>query len=832
MTQARILVAPLSGWVGPLVETPDPVFAEGMMGLGVAIDPTGGVLCAPCAARVVKVHAARHAVTLETPEGAEILLHLGLETVGLNGAAFKSEIGDGDLVETGQVLIRFDIDHIARAARSAITPVLVTNPDAFEIEILATGREIAAGEPLLRLTSRKAGATRSEASGPALTRRLWVTHPHGLHARPAARIAAEARRWSAKVEITSNGRRADAASPISVMILAVAAGDALELSARGQDAAEALDGLAAVFEQINDAPVHAAPEPAAPPVGDARSEGHIQGVRAAPGVAAGLAWRPVAAQPPPLPPLGAPSREADRLHAGLAAAAADLRDKLERLSGEGRAVVAAHLVLLEDQDLVRSAQAAIASGLAADLAWRGAVAGQADRLRATGEPRLVERAVDLEDLERRVLWAMAGARPEPPRSPVDAILLADDLMPSDLAEIDATRLLGLCTAGGGPTSHVSILAAAMGVPAVVAAGPRVLAVADGAPVILDGDNGCLEVDPTPARLAAVRLEANARVQAHERARVRAAEPARLADGTRIEVFANIGSLAEARLAAREGAEGCGLLRTEFLFLDRTAAPSEDEQVEACQAVAEALPGRPVIVRTLDVGGDKPAPYLDIGREDNPSLGVRGLRVGLRRPELLRSQLRAILRLRPQGQCRIMAPMVASLAEVVALKALVARCAAELGRTDPIQVGVMIETPAAAVTCDLICTEADFISIGTNDLTQYALAMDRGNPALAPEVDALHPAVLRLIRLAADGARRRGRPVGVCGALASDAAAVPILIGLGVGELSVTPSRIASTKAQIRTLDGSACRDLGARACDLTSAAEVRALAQAAAAGPA
>jgi phosphocarrier protein FPr/phosphocarrier protein len=297
----------------------------------------------------------------------------------------------------------------------------------------------------------------------------------------------------------------------------------------------------------------------------------------------------------------------------------------------------------------------------------------------------------------------------------------------------------------------------------------------------------------------------------------------MADGARIEVFANIGSQADAEVALANGAEGCGLLRTEFLFLGRDVAPDEDEQARCYQAIATALAGAPLVVRTLDVGGDKPAPFLDLPLQENPALGLRGVRVSLWRPDLLRTQIRAILRVRPEGQCRILIPMIASVAELTTVRAMIDAARADLGHVGELQVGVMIETPAAAITADLIAKHADFLSIGTNDLTQYVLAMDRGNPQLAPEIDALHPAVLRLIAAAAKGARQHERQVAVCGGLAADASAAVILIGLGVTELSAPPAAIPEIKLAVRALTLGPCEALAAKALTCASAAEVRAL---------
>jgi phosphoenolpyruvate-protein kinase (PTS system EI component) len=306
---------------------------------------------------------------------------------------------------------------------------------------------------------------------------------------------------------------------------------------------------------------------------------------------------------------------------------------------------------------------------------------------------------------------------------------------------------------------------------------------------------------------------------------RAGEPCRMADGTRIEAFANLGALGDARLAVENGAEGSGLLRTEFLFLERDAAPTVDEQIADYQAIADALDGRPLIVRLLDIGGDKPAPYLPMAPEENPALGLRGIRVGLAHPQILEDQVRAILSVKPAGQCRIMVPMIASLDELRAVRAVVDRVAAEIGIGDRVPVGVMIETPAAAVTADLIAAEADFLSVGTNDLTQYTLAMDRGNAAVASGIDGLHPAVLRLIAQTCKGGAVHGRWTGVCGGLASDPLAVPILIGLGVTELSSAPALVPEIKALVATLTMEACRAHAAAALQCGSAADVRSLAR-------
>jgi phosphoenolpyruvate-protein kinase (PTS system EI component) len=327
--------------------------------------------------------------------------------------------------------------------------------------------------------------------------------------------------------------------------------------------------------------------------------------------------------------------------------------------------------------------------------------------------------------------------------------------------------------------------------------------------------------PTAAELesARTRLAAGRERQARELAA--AGQECRLASGERIEVFANLaGTAADTRLALEQGAEGCGLLRTEFLFLERTTAPDEAEQRASYQQVADLLGARPLVIRTLDIGGDKPIAYLPLPPEDNPALGLRGIRTSLWRPELLDMQLRALLAVRPA--VRILLPMITDVSEISTVRARLVELARELGVQEPL-LGAMIETPAAAMLADQIAKAVDFLSIGTNDLSQYTLAMDRGHAELAARIDGVHPAVLRLIQATTQGAAAHGCPVAVCGGLASDPEAVPLLLGLGVTELSVVPGQIPRLKGLIRTLKLDACRALAQRALQLSTAPEVRAL---------
>ena len=830
-----VLTSPLSGWVAPLEETPDAVFAERMLGDGLAIDPTGSVLCAPCDGQVISVHRSRHAVTLRASGGAEILMHVGLETVALDGEGFTVHVAEGQAVTAGDVLIGFDLDLLARKAKSLITPIVVTNPEAFSIVRRAQDHETGVGGFLMELTAVGGAVAAAAPETAEIVREVVVPLAHGIHARPAARIAETARGFAAEIALAAVGRRASAKSPVGLMSLALRLGDHVSIIASGPDAQGAVTAIAELIESgmgegvhevaahpvIEEAPVAvAAPaEPAEP--------GVLRGVMAAPGLAIGQAVRLVAEEITVAEVGAGTSAEMAALEDALCAVQGRIEASVAAAGADAarKAILGAHLAFLEDPELTAAARKLIGEGKSAGFAWRRAVGGYVEALRGLGDRRLAERVDDLIDLERQVLRALTGEEETARVLPAGAILLADELLPSQLMGVDPGQVAGFATARGGPTSHVAILAAAMGLPALVAVGQGALDIADGTALILDAEGGRLRVAPDAEALAAAQSAIAARHEARAAAKAAAHQESRTACGTRIEVFANVGSEKDALAAVANGAEGSGLLRTEFLFLDRDTPPDEDEQARQYQAVASALEGRPLIVRTLDVGGDKAAPYLPIPAEENPALGLRGVRVSLWRPHLLKTQIRAILRVAPLGQCRIMVPMVGSLSELRAVRAVLEEAKREMGITQAVELGVMIETPAAAVTADLIAAEADFLSVGTNDLTQYVLAMDRGNPELAARIDALHPAVLRMIDQTCKGAAKYGRWVGVCGGLASDLAAVPLLLGLGVTELSATAAIVPEVKARVRSLELAACRALAVQALDQTSPEAVRDLAK-------
>ncbi|MGD9919172.1 MAG: phosphoenolpyruvate--protein phosphotransferase [Paenirhodobacter sp.] len=674
-----------------------------------------------------------------------------------------------------------------------------------------------------------------------------IDYPSGLHARPATEWAETARRFTARVRVRHGAEAADARNMLSLLQLGLRAGDLVTFSAEGPDAADALSTLRVVVAglsarekaQAAQAEAKRAAAQAAggwvPPLAhdpdDARL---IEGVSAAPGLAIGHLHRleTGAQEIPDAAPGTTPdlAQAADRLHEALARAREQLRaltdDTARRLGEVDAGIFRAQSELLADPGLVTRVSQFLVAGHGLAWSWHRAIEDTAEPMRASGNAVLAGRAADLRDVGQRVLALIDPllARTAPIEPPPGTILIADDLTPTDTAGLDPARVRGIVTAQGGPTSHSAILARTLGLPAIVGAGAALVRLRDGARAIIDGSSGRLYLDPTAAELASAQAWIAAEEAHRARDTASRALPATTTDGHRVEIGANINLADQAPFALAQGAEGVGLMRTEFLFLERAESPTEEDQYQAYRAMAAAMGDRPLVIRALDIGGDKQVSYLDLPREENPFLGVRGARLLLRRPELLVPQLRALYRAARDGaRISVMFPMITSEAELIALRETAERIRAEL-KAPAIPLGIMIEVPSAALMADRLALHADFFSIGTNDLTQYTLAIDRQNPVLAPEADSLHPAVLALIAATVKGAHAQGRWVGVCGGIAGDSFGAALLAGLGVDELSMTPRDIPAVKARLRGAAIAGLRALATRALAMPDANAVRALA--------
>lgn len=818
------LSAPLSGPVLTLANVPDAVFASGAMGDGIAIDPLNDTLYAPCDGEVIHVARTGHAVTLRADNGAELLLHLGLDTVELQGDGFSMLVKEGARVSTGQALLRYDLDSVAQRCKSLVSLLIITNGEHFQARPI-TLKGVKVGEPLLHIVSKAPGETRDDEPdvGVEVSGQVRIAHRGGLHARPAALVRQTAQGFKSRSHLHFSGRSASCDSVMGMMGLAITEQAEVHVSCRGSDAEAALQALLKTLSTALAEEAHAEAPPAKAPSRSAEA-GVLHGVCAAPGLVSGPLVRLEGIQLPEDVGGHDVAEQRQRLDHALAQVKREIQLTLENAKArrhvDEQAIFSAHLALLEDPVLLDAADLSIEQGCAAPHAWSRSIDVQCQVLRQLQSALLAERANDLHDLRQRVLRALLGEAWQFD-VPAGAIVVAQELTPSDLLQLSAQGVAGVCMAEGGATSHVAILARGKGLPCLVALGEALLAQARGQSVVLDADGGRLELSPNAERLTQVQEVQRRRATLRAEQQTLAHTPAQTVDGVAVEVAANVASSAEAGQAFANGAEGVGLLRTEFLFVDRHTAPDEEEQRQAYQAVLDAMGDRPVIIRTIDVGGDKQLDYLPLPVEANPVLGLRGIRLAQARPELLDQQLRALLQTRPLQRCRILLPMVTEVDELLHIRQRLDALGNELGLDERPQLGVMIEVPAAALLAEQLAEHADFLSIGTNDLSQYTLAMDRDHAGLAARVDALHPALLRLIAQTCAGAAKHGRWVGVCGALASDPLATPVLIGLGVRELSVSPPQVGEIKDRVRHLDAAQCHRVSTDLLNLASAAAVR-----------
>ncbi|HET9082344.1 MAG TPA: phosphoenolpyruvate--protein phosphotransferase [Trebonia sp.] len=698
-----------------------------------------------------------------------------------------------------------------------------------------------------------AGPDGDRAGDGTLELRLAVRNPLGLHARPAARFVQTAGQFDAAVtaeNLSTHAGPASARSLNGIATLGVLRGHEVLVRATGPQAAEAISALRDLAGRDFDEPLTAEPLAAEPPSVQAAGEPAageplpgggtvLSGIPGSPGIAAAGAvrLRPVKLEVPREPGAGA-AAELARLDAALEATRKQVQAARDRIAARpGRSYEAgifdAHLLFLADDALLSPARRRIGEGRNAADAWDSAVAGAVASWQSLTDPYQRERVRDLESIRSQVLANLLGAGGDStPRTELTGtgIVVAAEVTPADTASFDPAVVSGIATAFGGPTAHAAILARALGIPAVLGLGPAVLSIPEGTPLLLDGDRGMLAVAPGEAALEAARQASGRTGRAAALAGELAAGPAVTVDGTLVEVAANAGSADDVRRAVAAGADGIGLLRTEFVFLTATSLPTEAEQEAVYSGIARLLGGRPLIIRTLDVGADKPLPYLPREAEANPALGQRGLRLGLARPDLLRTQVRAILRVAARHPVKLMFPMVTTAGEARSALDLVSSERRSLAAdgvavpaTGAMETGIMIEVPAAALTAARLADTVDFFSVGTNDLTQYTMAVDRELSSVAGLGDAIHPAVLTLIGAAASAAADAGRWTGVCGELAADPLAVPLLLGLGVRELSVNAASVGIVKQAVRATDLGAARELARQAIRLPSAEAVREL---------
>ncbi|WP_432736966.1 phosphoenolpyruvate--protein phosphotransferase [Maridesulfovibrio sp. FT414] len=807
--------------------------AEQMTRGSVVMEAAGGIDDPdnPIGTDPMKVMMAIESVAAQSEDGVLVIMDLGSALMSAETALdflpdevkekvllCSAPIVEGTMAAAVQASVGASLQEVRREAGAALN---------VKIQQLApiTGESVAAP------VSVQADA----AEGEEVSMDMLILNRMGLHARPAANLVATAGKFKCSVTVRKGDQSASAKSINQVALLAVKNGDTITVTACGADAHEAIGALKVLHEdnfgeRDEDIMLVSAEESVHVSVVD----GVVCGAPGSVGYAVGAAYVHQASLPDveqvEVVDTAAEIALLDQAIADALTEIKALQKDTEKTAGKANAAIfEVHGLILSDQDMRDKAVAEIESRkVNAASVWLEVMTSMADGYRNLDDVYMKARAADVMDCGGRVLRILCGEEDRGIVLDRAAIIVAHDLSPSDVAGLDLDKVLAVVTEVGGVTSHAAILSRSMGIPAVIGVGDVVHRFKDGSTIALDGFAGKVWIAPDEEVQDEVSAKRAAWLAERDAAKLKGAEPAVTVDGRSIMVMGNIGIPADASRVLEYGAEGVGLFRTEFLFQDREQAPDEGEQFDAYVEAAQAMRGNPVIIRTLDIGGDKPVKYLDTPKEENPFLGERGVRFCMARPELFRTQLRALLRAATQENIWIMFPMISDVEElegVLKFKDTVrGKLIAEgVEIAEKVKTGIMIEVPSAVAVADKLAVMSDFFSIGTNDLTQYVMAADRGNASVSKLCDNLNPAVLRMVAMTCEAAAKAGIEVGMCGELAGNAKASALLLGLGLDELSMNGPAIPDVKEAIRSVTMGECRVLAGKALAAKSADEVRAL---------
>lgn len=852
-------MAPLSGRVVGLEQIPDQVFSQKMLGDGFGIEPNEYKVVSPFAATVIAIPNSKHALTLKNKSGLEILIHVGMETVALQGKGFTLLVQEGQEVEAGTPLLEFDpFVLIERGATSLISAVVFTDTENWQIQQSKIDREVKAGHDTLFVVSAKyfpptsqepPFESEADSQNDTLCMQAMVINPQGIHARPAAIFATAAKQFASEIKILGGRRVANAKSPLSLMAADIPWGSSITIEACGEDRKEAVNTLLQLLAQgLGETPRPIVAIAETTNANEAKGKPDVmreqKGLTAAAGFAVGEAFIYSLPRPEIRKKSKGRSEELKILEQTLQACESEITSLIARVRKQSAQenlqdiidILQAHLALLTDEDLLQETKQHILSGFSAPAAYANVVESKLTILQNLPNPILAERAIDLKDVEYRMLQKFSSANKKSMlveeilfnAHDHAQILIAEDLTPSEFIKLTFSQsvIAAICLVKGSPGSHTSILASNAGIPMIVKLGEQILNIPEKTSLIVAADTGTLKISPAIQEYTLAQKEMKVRKKNWPLLLKKAQEPVSLKDGFVPVVAGNCESPTSAAKAFSAGADALGLVRSEFIFSKENQPPYEETQFSFYSQIMQAAQGKSVVFRTLDVGGDKPMPYLPLPRENNPLLGLRGIRVSLfsgqSGEDLFRSQVRAILRLQPYEARKILLPMISDISELIAAKKIIEEERKNL-HVPSAEVGIMIEIPSAALMAEELAKSADFFSIGSNDLSQYVLAVDRTNSLLSDKLMGIHPALLALINITAKAANKAGIPAALCGNLASHPQMAALLLGLGIYELSMAPPMIPLVKETLRQKTLVECEALSARALQAKSKEELQKL---------
>lgn len=826
---------PVSGVFVPMIKIKDPVFSSKTLGIGFGINPTSNLLKSPIKGRVVQLHKSKHAITIESDSesnsGIQILLHIGIDTVTLRGEGFEAKVQVGDEVNIGQDLIEFDLDFIMTKGLDLTTILVCLNSETKDYNIKAVDEyELVNSSDNFEVITKSKNIIKSVNSNLSNSSNYKIELVSGMHARPAAKIAAFVKNSNSTVTFSKNNNKASATSIVSMLSLGIEKNDVITISALGDDSKVIIDELKTLLDSIAADELVSHKKESSQKVVikkskyQAREKYFLKGVLASDGIAIGN----VVYKDEVKLDFSNETKDKDleliRLNKAIEKAVKTLNelesDLVKQNENSKAAIFNSQKEILQDKEIQVECSEVISGWKSAEFAWSKTIDKRIAQLEALNNELISARANDLKDIKIRVLKILIGINDTKRNLLDDSIVIADDLTPSDIINFDLTKVIGFATIKGGATSHVAILARSMGLPAIAALDEKALKLKNNDLIILDANEETLICSPTDSDITIAKSALEKFKQKMDLALQKSKSTTYSLDKKRIKVVANISSVSDAQKATELGAEGVGLLRTEFIFLGKKSAPTQSEQVKIYQDIVDNLDGNELVLRTLDIGGDKQLSYLPIANEENPFLGLRGIRFCLRNEGIFREQLRAVLSVNSKLPINVMFPMVGHLNELLKAKEILEDERVKLNAPRP-NVGIMVEVPSAALMAEVFAPHVDFFSIGTNDLTQYTLATDRGHSELAADVDGLDPSVLKLIHITCVAAQKNNIWVGVCGGIASDLKAIPVLLGLGVDELSVSMPSVPIVKETVRQLNVNHCKENIHTFLNASSAKEVR-----------